>query len=143
MAWKRFYRSRSLRQGQRSDHDVAHLHPLTNVPTKYQLPTSYGFRDTGRTISFPPPTRPDTMGENNTPTALKGCGVKNCQIYIPRHLPANFMPDSRHLLNRHAGHFFLFTIFMSHSPFRWQINAFLFWTVRLKNPLQLSHVKVP
>ena len=23
----------------KSDHDVAHLHPLTNVPTKYQLPT--------------------------------------------------------------------------------------------------------
>ena len=28
-----------------SDHDVAHLHLLTNVPTKYQLPTSYVFRD--------------------------------------------------------------------------------------------------
>ena len=27
----------------RSDHDVAHLHILTNVPTKYQLPTPYGF----------------------------------------------------------------------------------------------------
>ena len=23
----------------RSDHDVAHLHPLTNIPTEYQLPT--------------------------------------------------------------------------------------------------------
>ena len=33
----------------RSDHDVAHLHPLTNVPTKYQLPTPYGFRDIART----------------------------------------------------------------------------------------------
>ena len=29
----------------RSHYDVAHLHPLTNVPTKYQLPTPYGFRD--------------------------------------------------------------------------------------------------
>ena len=29
----------------RSDHDAAHLHPLTNAPTKYQLPTPYGFRD--------------------------------------------------------------------------------------------------
>ena len=29
----------------RSRHDVAHLHPLTNVPTKYQLPTPYGLRD--------------------------------------------------------------------------------------------------
>ena len=33
----------------RSHHDVAHLHPLTNVPTKYQLPTPYGFSDTART----------------------------------------------------------------------------------------------
>ena len=29
----------------RSHHDVAHLQPITNVPTKYQLSTSYGFRD--------------------------------------------------------------------------------------------------
>ena len=92
IAWTRFYRSRSLQQGQRSnqghtmtlhtytpqkcpyqvstsytlrfprysldkilkvttarskvksrsDHDIAHLHPLTNVPSKYQLPTPYG-----------------------------------------------------------------------------------------------------
>ena len=33
----------------RSHHDLAHLHPLTNIPTKYQLPTRYGFRDTART----------------------------------------------------------------------------------------------
>ena len=33
----------------RSDHDVAHLHILTNVPTKYQLPTPYSFRDIART----------------------------------------------------------------------------------------------
>ena len=33
----------------RSYHDVAHLQPLTNVPTKYQLPTPYGFRDIART----------------------------------------------------------------------------------------------
>ena len=67
----------------RSHHDVAKLHPLTNVPTKYQLPIPYGFRDIARTNFFPPPARldarppahPDTMGENNTPTALKGCGV--------------------------------------------------------------------
>ena len=29
----------------RSDHDAANLQPLTNVPTKYQLPTSYSLRD--------------------------------------------------------------------------------------------------
>ena len=61
----------------RSHHDVAHLHPLTNVPTKDQLPTPYGFSDTAWTnFSRCPPTYPDTMGENNTPTALEGCGVK-------------------------------------------------------------------
>ena len=25
------------------DHDVAHLHPLTNVPSKYQHSAPYGF----------------------------------------------------------------------------------------------------
>ena len=29
----------------RSHHDVAHLQGPANVPTKYQLPTPYGFRD--------------------------------------------------------------------------------------------------
>ena len=33
----------------RSDHDVAHLHPLTKIPTKYQLPTPYSFRDIAQT----------------------------------------------------------------------------------------------
>ena len=37
----------------RSHHDVAHLQPLTNVPTKYQLPTPYGFCDTARGKLFP------------------------------------------------------------------------------------------
>ena len=33
----------------RSRHDVLHLHPLANVPTQYQLPTPYGFRDIAQT----------------------------------------------------------------------------------------------
>ena len=33
----------------RSHHDVAHLQPLTNVPTKYQLPTPYAFQDIAQT----------------------------------------------------------------------------------------------
>ena len=37
-----FNRSRSLRQGQRTNQDYS---PLTNVPTKCQLPTPYGFQD--------------------------------------------------------------------------------------------------
>ena len=36
----------------RSHHDTAHLQPLTNVPTKHQLPTPYGFRDIARTIFY-------------------------------------------------------------------------------------------
>ena len=33
----------------RSHHDIAHPHPLTNVPSKQQLPTPYVFRDKART----------------------------------------------------------------------------------------------
>ena len=113
----------------RSHHDVAHLHALTNVPTKYQLPTPYGFRDVARTrfsisrslrsnqghtmtlhtntpnqcpyqvstsytLQFPryrpdkllpaarSPAHPDTMGENITPTALMGCGVKSTMATV-------------------------------------------------------------
>ena len=29
----------------RSQNDVAHLQPITNIPTKYQLHTPYGFQD--------------------------------------------------------------------------------------------------
>ena len=56
------------RQGQydkvksRSHHDAAHLQPLTNAPP---------------CINFLHlPAHPDTMADNNTPTALKGCWVK-------------------------------------------------------------------
>ena len=63
----------------RSYRDAAHLQPLTNVPTKYQLPTVSEIQP-GQTFSNRPPTHPDTMGENNTPTALKSCGVKMCSV---------------------------------------------------------------
>ena len=33
----------------RSHHHVAYLQPLTNVPTKYQLPTPYSFQDIAQT----------------------------------------------------------------------------------------------
>ena len=51
--------------------------PPTNVPTKYQLPTPYGFLRYSMT-NFPAthtPTHLDTLGINNTSTALQGCGV--------------------------------------------------------------------
>ena len=112
----------------RPHHNVAHLQPPTNVPTKYELPTPYGFQDiawtrfyrsrslqqgqssnqghimmmdhtytpnqcpcqvsTSYTLQFlrysmdnvfsaaSLPAHPDTIGENNTQRALKGCGEK-------------------------------------------------------------------
>ena len=33
----------------RSQNDVTHLQPITNIPTKYQLPTPYRFRDIAQT----------------------------------------------------------------------------------------------
>ena len=33
----------------RSHHDVAYLQPRTNIPTKNQLPTPYGFQDIAQT----------------------------------------------------------------------------------------------
>ena len=41
-----------IKVNSRSRHDVAHLHRLTNVPTKYQLPTPYGFRDIAQTSFY-------------------------------------------------------------------------------------------
>ena len=38
----------------RSHHDVLHLHTLANVPTKYQLPTPYDFRDVPGTRFYTP-----------------------------------------------------------------------------------------
>ena len=50
----------------------------------------------GQTFSRRPPANPDTMGENNTPTPLKGCGVKNpsqglkAAIYLETESPGQF-----------------------------------------------------
>ena len=61
----------------RSHHDVANLQPLTNVPSINFLHLMVSEIQAGQTFSCRPPAHPDTMGENNTPTALKGCGVKS------------------------------------------------------------------
>ena len=52
----------------RSDHDVAHLQPLINVPTKYQLPTPYGFRDIARTIFYRSRSLQQGQGSNQGQT---------------------------------------------------------------------------
>ena len=70
----------------RSDHDVVHLHPLPNVPTKYQLPTPYGFRDIARTRFHR--SRSLQQGQIKvtpwccTPTPLTNVLAK-CQLPIP------------------------------------------------------------
>ena len=46
-----------------SDHDAAHLQPQTNVPTKYQLPTPYGFQDIAWTGSYR--SRPLQQGQRS------------------------------------------------------------------------------
>ena len=64
----------------RSHYDVAHLQPLTNVPTKYQLPTLYGFRDIARTRFYRSRSLwQGQMGENNTPW-----GKKHIVVHIYR-----------------------------------------------------------
>ena len=55
----------------RSHYDIAHLHQLTNVPIKYQLPTPYGFRDTAQTNFFLPPTQSGWWGHSETRKSLK------------------------------------------------------------------------
>ena len=47
----------------RSHHDAAHLQPLTNVSTKHQLPTPYGFRDIARTRFYR--SRPLQQGQRS------------------------------------------------------------------------------
>ena len=85
IAQTRFSNSRSLRQGQRSNQgQTMTLH--TYIPQPMSLPSMNFLHLTvseiqsGQTISRRPPTHlpahPDTMGENNTPRALKGCGIK-------------------------------------------------------------------
>ena len=56
MAWTRFFNVKVItarsKVKSRSNYDEAQLHFLTNVPTKYELSTPYGFRDMARTRLF-------------------------------------------------------------------------------------------
>ena len=70
----------------RSDHDVAHLQLLTNVPTKYQLPTPYGFRDIAQTRFYRSRSLP------------QGSMVKSRSHYDVAHLhPLTNVPTKRQL----------------------------------------------
>ena len=89
IARTRFSNSRSLRQGQMSNQgQTMTLHTYTpqpmSLPSMNFLHLTVSEIQPGQTISrrltARPPAHLDTTGENNTPTALKGCGVKNCLI---------------------------------------------------------------
>ena len=61
----------------RSHHDVTHLHPLTNVPTKYQLLTPYGFLDIAQTRFYRSRSlqqrQRSNQGHNTTSTPPNQC----------------------------------------------------------------------
>ena len=66
----------------RSDHDVAHLHRLTNVPNKYQLPTPYGFQDIAGTRFY----RSRSLRQGQIKVTLGRCiptPPNQCQLPTP------------------------------------------------------------
>ena len=74
----------TARSNPKSDHAVVHLHLLTNVslPSINFLHLTVSEIQLRQTFSHHLSAHPDTMGENNTPTALKGCGVKTAKFYF-------------------------------------------------------------
>ena len=68
----------------RSHPNVAHAHPLTNVPTKNKLLTNYDFRDTTQTRFFR--SRPLQQGQRSNPDH----GMR-LHTYIPDQC-INFLP---------------------------------------------------
>lgn len=62
---------------------------------------------------------------------------------VYRFLPSSFMPTSRHFWNLQNGQRFLCVLSMWHERSATHVYTFLFWTVRLKNPLHDSHVNRP
>ena len=54
----------------KSHHDTAHLQPLTNVPTKYQLPTPYNFGDIAQTRFYRSKSLPQDQRSNQGHTMM-------------------------------------------------------------------------
>ena len=80
----------------RSHHDIAHLQPPTNVPTKYQLPTPYAFWDIVRTTFYRSRSLRQSQRSNQvtpwrcTPTPPKLCPYQVSTSYtlqFPRYSP--------------------------------------------------------
>ena len=60
----------------RSHHDFTNLHPQPmSLPTINFLQLTVSEIQAGKAFPCSSPAQSDTMGENNTPTAFKGCGV--------------------------------------------------------------------
>ena len=53
-----------------SHHDMGHLKPSTNVPTKYQLPTPYGFQDIAQTRFYRSSSLRQGQGSNQGDTMM-------------------------------------------------------------------------
>ena len=86
-----------LKVKSRSHHDDAHLHLLTNVPIKYQLPTPYSFGDIARTFYR---SRLLWQGQIKvrpwrcTPTSPNQCPYQVSTFYtlwFPRYTPDNIL----------------------------------------------------
>ena len=75
---------------------MAHLHPLTNVPTKYQLPTPYSFRDIARTRFYRSRSLPQDQIKVTpqccTPTTPSQCIYQVSNSYTLRFL--RYIPDN-------------------------------------------------
>ena len=93
----RYYRSRSLRQGHRSNqghYDIAHLYSPTNVaPNKYQLPTPYSFRDTGQTRFY----RSRSLGQGQRVKSRSHYNAPQCTPTPPHPHPPTNVPTKYQL----------------------------------------------
>ena len=68
----------------RSHHDDAHLHPPTNVPSKYQLPTPHRFQDIARTRFYRSPTNVPTKYQLPAPYGFRD--IARTRFYRSRSL---------------------------------------------------------
>ena len=79
-----------LKVKSRLNHEVAHLHPLTNVPTMYQLPRPYVFSDIARTSIYRSRSLRQGQGQIKitplrcTPTILNQCPYQVSTSYTLR-----------------------------------------------------------
>ena len=128
IARTRFSKSRSLRQGQRSNQgQTMTLHTYTpqpmSLPSMNFLHLKFLRYSPDKLCPARPTAHPDTMGENNTPTALKGCGVTSDTLpSVPRTIrKGNLVSISVQKLALTALAVFLFFLFFLLSLFFFNI----------------------